>query len=128
MVLVKAGLKTAVVEERNVGARTAGRRSVAESAGKKIADGRTNFRIVRLQREMPSVKEANYRVRNVALESLGPLWQEERIILAPHRQKARLVGAEIFLKGGVERDIALIVPKQVELQLGRAGPDRKSVV
>src|SRR6516162_2272071 len=97
---------------------------VAKSAGKKIADGCPNFRRVGLQREMPRIKETHDRVRDVALESLGPLRQEERIILAPHRQKARLVGAEIFLEGGVERDVALIVPKQVQLQLGRAGPSQ----
>ena len=49
--------------------------------------------------------------------------QKERIVLPPRCQEGRLVGEEITLKGRVERDVALVVPKQVELHLvgARAG-------
>ena len=77
---------------------------------------------------MPGVEEAHDRVRNVALERLGPLRQEERVVLAPYRQEGRLVGAEILLEGRVECDVALVVPEQVELQVARAGPAQVVVV
>ena len=89
---------------------------------------RGDLRGVRLQREVPGVEEAHDRVRDVARERLGPLRQEERVVLAPHRQQGRLVAAEILLEGRVERDVALGVPEQVELQLGRAGPAQVEVV
>src|ERR1700730_2704894 len=53
---------------------------------------------VRLQREVPGVEEADHRKRNIAFERLGTGWQEERVVLAPHCQKRRLVRAEVFLK------------------------------
>ncbi len=80
------------------------------------------------RREMPGVEEAHDRVRNVALERLGPLRQEERVVLAPHRQEGRLVGAEVLLEGRIERDVALVVPEQIELQLGRTGPTQVEVI
>src|SRR5271156_5324976 len=90
-------------------------RAGAGSVGEEFADGRGDLRGVRLQREMAGIEEADDRVRNVALERLGARRQEERIILAPHRQEARLVGAEIFLEDRVERDVALVVAEEVEL-------------
>ena len=53
---------------------------------------------VRLQREVSCVEEANHRLRNIALERLGAERQEERVVLAPHRQKRRLVFTEVFLE------------------------------
>ena len=61
-------------------------------------------------------------------ERLGARRQEERIVLAPHRQEGRLVGSEILLEGRVERDVALVVAEQVELQLVGAGPGQVEVV
>ena len=82
---------------------------------KKVADGRRNLNSVRLEGEVAGVEEAHHRIWEVACKRLGPLWQEERVVLAPHRQERRLVSAEIFLERWVERYIALVVPKQVEL-------------
>ena len=93
-----------------------------------VADGRRDLRGVRLQREMPGIEETHDRVRDVAFERLGPWRQEERVVLAPHRQQRRLVSAEILLERRVERDIALVVAEQVELQLGRAGPAQVEVI
>src|SRR5262249_47663207 len=51
-----------------------------------------------LYREVAGVQESNERLRNIALERLSAPRQKERVVLAPHRQKRRLVGAEVFLK------------------------------
>ena len=63
-----------------------------------IADAFGDFRGMRFQCEVAGVQEADNCGWNVALERLGARRQEERIVLAPHRQKRRLVLAEIFLE------------------------------
>src|SRR5208337_4796391 len=83
---------------------------------------------MRLQCEMPGVDEADDGPRDVPLESFGARGQKERIVLAPHRQERRLVGPEIRLEGRIERDVALVVAEQVELQLVRAGPGEIEIV
>ena len=64
----------------------------------------------------------------IALERFGAGRQEEGIVLAPHRQERRLVGAEIFLEGRIERDVALVVAEQIELHLVGAGPRQIEIV
>ena len=93
-----------------------------------IADGGRDLGGMGFQREMAGVEEAHDRLRHVALERLGARRQEERIVLAPHRQEGRLVGAEIVLEGRIERDIALVVAKQVELHFVGAGPGQVEIV
>src|SRR5262249_62409742 len=66
---------------------------------------------------LAGVKELDDGARNVALESLGAGRQEERIIPPPHRKQRRLVGPEIGLESRVQRDVALVVAKQVKLQI-----------
>src|SRR5262249_48775494 len=82
-------------------------RRVTQSAGKKVADRRRDFRGMRLEREVSGVEEAHDRVGNIPLEGLRAGRQEERVVLAPHRQKWRLVVAKILLEGRVKRDVAL---------------------
>ena len=65
------------------------------------------------QREVAGVEQTDGRTWNVAFESLGACWQEERIVLAPHRKERRLVLAEVFLESRVQRDIALVVAEQI---------------
>src|SRR5438128_10698586 len=91
------------------------RRDLVMSAGQEVADGGRDFGGVGFQREMAGVEEAYRGVRNIALERVGAGRQEERIILAPHCEEGRLVGAEIILEGRVERDVALVVTEQIEL-------------
>lgn len=62
-----------------------GRREVAGSAGKEVADCRRDLRGVGLQREMSGIEEAYDGVRDVPFERLSARRQEERIVLAPHR-------------------------------------------
>src|SRR5262245_30800221 len=93
-----------------------------------IPHSRTNLCRVCFQREVAGVEETHVATRNVALVRLGSLRQEERVILAPYRQEGWLVRAEVLLEGRVERDVALVVSEQVELQLGSAGPAQIKVV
>src|SRR5207248_7342269 len=83
---------------------------------------------MRLQREMPGVEKAHERFRNIAFEGLGTGREEEGIVLAPHREEGWLVGAEVRLEGRIERDVALVVAEQVELELVRARPGQVEVV
>ena len=83
---------------------------------------------MRLQREMAGVEETDVRIRNVALECLGAWRQEERIVLAPDRQQRRLVRAEIILESRIERDVALVVAEQIELDFVGARPGQIEIV
>src|SRR5205823_5181791 len=80
------------------------------------------------QREVAGVEETNGRTWNVAFEGLGTCWQEERIVLAPYRKERWLVLAEVFLEGRIQRDIALVVAEQVQLDLIGAGPGEIKIV
>ena len=94
---------------------------VVKSAGEKIADCLRDLGSMRLQREMTGVEKADLRLGNVAPEPLGAWRKEERIVLAPHRQKRRLVRAEVVLERGVQCDVALVVAEEVELDFIRTG-------
>src|SRR5262245_22363456 len=100
----------------------------SDDSAEEVTHHRSGFRGVGLQRKVAGVEEAHNRVRDVALKCLGPLRQEEWVVLAPRCKEGRLVGAKILLKGRVERDIALVVAEQVELQFGRAGPAQVEVI
>ena len=74
---------------------------------------------------MAGIVETHLGARVVALERLRTRGQKERITLAPNRQQRRLLGAEIFLELRVERDVAGIIQKQIELDLVIAGPSQQ---
>src|SRR5262245_23979232 len=82
---------------------------------KELPDRRGDLVAMCLERKVAGVEEAHIGSRDVAFECLRTSRQEERIVLAPHRQKRRLVFAEVALKVGIERDVALVVAEQVEL-------------
>src|SRR5262245_58162406 len=84
-------------------------RRVAESGTEEGADLRCDLDGVRLQGEMAGVEEADHGIRNIALERFGTGRQEERVVLAPHRQERRLVRTEVALECRIERDVALVV-------------------
>jgi hypothetical protein len=52
-------------------------------ASQEIADGRGYLVAVGLEGEVAGVEEAYVCIWNVALERLGALWQEKRVVLAP---------------------------------------------
>lgn len=94
----------------------------------KVANGVRDLFCVGFQREVAGIEEAHIGIGNVALESLCASRQEERVVLAPHGQEARLVRAEVFLESGIERRVALIVAEQVKLDFGSAGTREIEVV
>src|SRR3984885_11747821 len=102
-------------QRRAFGRRLPQYRSVCVLALQKRTDRLADLAGMGFQREMAGVKEAHSGAGNVALERFGTRRQEERIVLAPHREERRLVFAEIVLEGRVERDVALVVAKQIEL-------------
>src|SRR6516164_7925744 len=63
-----------------------------------IADTFGNLASMRFQREVAGVEEADNRTRIVPLERLSAGRQKKRVVLAPHRQKRRLVRAEVILE------------------------------
>ena len=71
---------------------------LARALTQEIADGLRDFGAVRLQREVAGVEEADLCLWNVALKRFGARRKEERIVLAPHRQKRRLVRPEVVLE------------------------------
>ena len=77
---------------------------------------------MRLQREMARVEEMHFRAGVVALVSLRPRRQEERIVFAPDGEQRWALGGEIGLELGIERDIARIVEEEVELDVVIARP------
>src|ERR1700749_655130 len=102
--------------------------ALAPSGFEEVADRCRDLLGVRFECEMAGVEEANDRIRNVAFESLRASRQEERIVLSPHREERRLVGAEVILKDWIERDVALVVAEQVELHVLRARPREIEIV
>ena len=92
-----------------------------------VADDRRDLGSLAFEREMTGLEQVDLGVRMVALERLRAGRQEERIVLAPYGEKWRPPGADVFLEFGIERDIALIVAKQIELDLvvARAGEERR---
>src|SRR5476649_3086442 len=87
------------------------------SSRKEFTDCRGDLLRMRFQREVTGIVEANIGVGDVPLERLCARRKEERIVLSPHRQKARLVLAEVRLKRWVKRNVALVITEQVQLDL-----------
>jgi len=56
-------------------------------AGEKIADDCCDLKSLAFQREMSGIEEVNFGVWVVAFEGLSTSRQEERIVLAPYREK-----------------------------------------
>src|SRR5260370_33856911 len=90
-------------------------------AGQEVADDAGDLGALAFQREMAGVEQVDFGLRVVAFEGLGACGQEERIGPAPYREKRRPPGANVFLEFGIERDIALVVAEQIELDLVVAG-------
>jgi hypothetical protein len=64
-------------------------------------------------------------IRIILPERLGAGGQEKRIVLAPHGQERRPLRPEILLEFGIERDVALVIAEQIELDLIVAGSGEK---
>src|SRR5712691_6448545 len=71
--------------------------------------------MVRLQREVAGVVEVHFSIRVIALERRSPGRQKEQVVLTPDSEQRWPFCAEILLEIGVERDVAGVIQKQVEL-------------
>src|SRR5262249_36643144 len=92
-----------------------------QTAREEVADDPGDLRSLAFQREVTGVEQVDFGVRVVALEGLGAGRQEKRIVLPPYRQKRGPPSAYVLLEFGIERDIALVIAKQIELDLVIAG-------
>src|SRR5262245_45543231 len=96
--------------------------------GEELPDRDRDLLAMRFQCEMAGVEEADDRSGHIAFERLGTGRQEERIVPAPDRQQGWLVRSEVLLESGVQRDVALVVAEQVQLDLVRTGTGQVEVV
>src|SRR5262249_1939998 len=83
---------------------------------------------MRFQREVPSVIKMHLRLGDIPLERFGAGWEKEGIILSPDRQQWWFVFAEIFLKLRIERHVACIILKEIELHFVSIGTSQVKVV
>ena len=102
---------TEAEDPRRLGVEPASRPPIGwkQLAEEKVADRCCNLGRVSLQRKVSSVEETNECTRNITFKGLGTRRQEKRVVLTPHREQRRLVLAEIFLEGGIKRDVSFIV-------------------
>jgi len=77
---------------------------------------------VRLQGEVAGFEEMHLRAWVVAFERFGSRRQEERVIVAPNCERRWPLAAKVFLESGIERDVAGIIQKQVQLDFVVPGP------
>src|SRR5215475_163633 len=96
--------------------------------GEELPDRDRDLLAMRFQCEMAGVEEADDRTGDVAFERLGTWREEERIVPAPERQEGWVVRSEVLLEGGVQRDVALVVAEQVQLDFIRTGTGQVEVV
>lgn len=86
-----------------------------------------DFGNVRFESEVSRLEEADDGTRDVVLERLGALRQEERIVLAPRGQQRRLVGPEVLLYR-IERYVAFVVAEQIQLDFVPPGSRHVEIV
>src|SRR5881628_142350 len=94
---------------------------VVDLACEEVADYCRDLLRMSLKRKVTSVEEMDFGIGNIPPEGLSTTRQEKRIIPSPHRQEPRFVRPEIILERRVERDVALVVAEEVQLQLVGAG-------
>src|SRR5690349_7659836 len=64
---------------------------------------------------MPGVEQVKLSFWQITLICFCSLYGEERIVLSPHDQRARLAGTEVLVPSVVEREVGVIIVEQVEL-------------
>ena len=73
-----------------------------QPASEKVANDRRDLRSLAFQREVASIEQVDFGVRDVAFECFGAGWQEERVVPTPDCKQWRTTGAEVFLELGIE--------------------------
>src|SRR5215813_9830697 len=77
---------------------------------------------------MSGVDELNDGGRIVACEGLRAGRQEEWVVLPPYGQKRRFMRSKVLLEGRIERDVALVVTEEIQLNFIRSGSCEVEVV
>jgi hypothetical protein len=95
---------------------------------KKRANGACDFLRMGLQGEVPGIEQADFGVGEVALKSFSARRQKIRIVLAPYRQKRRLMRPEIFVKSWIKSDVAAVVQEEAELHVMRAWTSEVEII
>src|SRR6185312_1357895 len=89
-------------------------------ACQEIADVTSDFRAVRLEREVAGVQQMHFGIGNIFLVGQRTRRDEGRIILAPYRQQRWLMLTKILVEGRVGGDVVAVVVDQVKLDFVRA--------
>src|SRR4026208_301383 len=92
-----------------------------DSVGEEVADHGGDLLRMGLEREVAGIVETDCGAWNFAPERPRTCWQKKGSGLSPRRQEAWLASPEIVLECRVERDVALVVAEQVQLNLAGAG-------
>src|SRR6185503_20442613 len=98
------------------------------SPRQELANALRNLLGVRFQREMPGVEKLNHRGRIVAGEGLRPDRQKKGIVPPPYGQQRRFIRPKVLLEGRIERDVALVVTEEIQLNFIRSGSCEVEVV
>src|SRR6266700_4132006 len=91
--------------------------SALAMAGQKVSNQASDLVAVRLEREVTRVEQVDLGFRQVAAVRRRPVSQEDGVILAPDDQGWRLMVAKILLEARIQRHVAAVIVKEVELDL-----------
>ena len=80
------------------------------------------------QQEVATVGQVQFCLGQVAQKRLCSRHDEERIVLPPHDERARLVLAEVFVPRVVERHVRGVIVEEFELNGVIAGSVQQSLV
>src|SRR6516225_8604909 len=83
---------------------------------------------MRFEREVPGVIKVHLGLRDISLERFGAGRKKEGVVFSPDRQQGRLVLPEIFLKLRIERYVACIILKKIELYFVGVGASQIEIV
>jgi hypothetical protein len=94
---------------------TSGPLLVAHPSAKKLLDSFGDDVSLFFQGKVPRIEQMKLSCWQITLIGLCSLYGEERIILSPQDQGARLAGPEVLVPSVVEREVGIIIVQQVEL-------------
>jgi len=80
------------------------------------------------QREVTGINQVQLCFWDISLVGLGPFDGEEWIVLSPEYQHSWLSTPEVLMPAIIERDIRLIIVKQIELNCGIARTIQKKLI
>src|SRR5262249_11876603 len=97
-------------------------------AFKERQDGIGDFAAMCLERKMPGVIKMHLGLRNILFERFRTGRKKERIIFTPYGQQRWLIFPEILLESRIERHVACIIFKEIELHFVGTGTSEVKIV